>query len=320
MGNASTSASGEDVIILGCVAYSEEISTIWEGMRQYFLRAGVPFDFVMFTSYDRQMEALVNGHIDIAWNGPLAHVRLHKRTKGKCISMGMRDCDRDFSTHLIVPKDSPIQSISDLRGKRIATGAYDSPQAYLMPLQAIQDSPDGEAILKSLTIVRFDRDLGKHGDTAAGELEVLRALSEGEVEAGFVSDVMWQRALAAGDVNQKKKPQMRAVPGVVPAFDHCQFDAMPTLSEKKRLAFANALFAMSMADPDQKRVMKSEGIRDRWMPHREEGYQAMHRALASEEPAPFPGAVDTEEKHRFAALELRPTVGFPNTKFVRACT
>lgn len=313
-------SSPKDVIMLGCVAYSDSVGSIWEGMRQYFLAAGVPFDFCMFTSYDRQLEALVNGHIDIAWNGPLAHVRLKRRTGGKSLSLGMRDCDRDFATHLVVRADAGVRALADLAGKRLATGSFDSPQAYLMPLQAVAAAPGGAALLKSIDLVRFDRDLGKHGDTAAGELEVLRALSAGEVDAGFVSNVMWERALARKEVNGKGQRRLELVPGAVPAFDHCQFDAMPTLSEAKRTAFSDALFAMSMADAAQRKVLQEEGIRKQWEPPREEGYAAMHAALAGEEVGPFPAPLDTVDAHRFRSLDVRGLEGYGPTKFERACT
>lgn len=317
---ASSSKRDDGTIILGCVAYAESIGTIWEGMRQYFVAAGVPFDFVMFTSYDRQMEALVGGHIDIAWNGPLAHVRLQKRTGGKSVSLGMRDCDRDFRTHLVVRKDAGIKAVADLKGKRLALGCFDSPQACVLPLQALSAAPDGAELLKSLHVVRFDRDVGKHGDTAAGELEVLRALGAGEVDAGFVSDVMWKRGLADGSVNGKGKGQLLVIDGVVPPFDHCQFDAMPTLPAAKRDAFAKALFAMSMANPEHAAVMKLEGVSERWEQPREEGYAAMRAALGAESARPFPPPLDTPDAHRFASLDVRGEHGVKATKFERACT
>jgi len=36
---------------------------------------------------------------------------------------------------------------------------------------------------------------GKHGDTAMGEVEVIKALEGGQVDAGLVSDLMWSRAV-----------------------------------------------------------------------------------------------------------------------------
>ena len=307
-----------EAIIVGCVAYADSIASIWEGMRQYFITVGVAFDFVMFTTYDRQVEALVNGSIDIAWNGPLAHVRVQKRTGGQSVSLGMRDVDRGFSTNLVVRADAGIKDVAGLAGKKLAVGTYDSPQACVLPLQALA-AVDGGALLKQIHVTRFDRDLGKHGDTAAGELEVIRALVEGEVDAGFVSGVMFDRAVGAGDVNAGSRNRLEVVPGACRPFDHCQFDAMPTLSEEKRLAFSTALFAMDWGDADQRRVMQQEGIRAKWETPREEGYAAMRDALANEEAVPFPPPHDTPEQHRFASLEVRTKAGFPATEFVRSC-
>lgn len=310
----------KDVLMLGCVAYSNAVASIWEGMRQYFLSVGVAFDFTMFTTYDRQVEALLSGQIDVAWNGPLAHVRVQKRTGGTSLSLGMRDVDQDFKSHLIVRNDAGITDLKSLAGKRLATGTYDSPQACIYPLEALASAPGGAALLKSLHVVRFDRDLGKHGDTAAGELEVIRALSEGEVDAGFVSDVMWTRALAAADVDAKALSVLTVDgAGVTPPFDHCQFDALKTIAPAKRKAFESALFAMKFSDPDQRKVMVDEGIQKEWARPRESGYDAMRSALDTEPVEPFPPARDVPGSHRFASLEVREVSGFPASEFVRSC-
>lgn len=41
----------------------------------------------------------------------------------------------------------------------------------------------------------FDVDLGKHGDTALGEVKALEALLEGQADAGLLSKMMWTRGL-----------------------------------------------------------------------------------------------------------------------------
>lgn len=249
------------------------------------------------------------GSIDIAWSGPMAHVRIQKRCSGDSFSLGCRDADIGFGADLVVRKDSGISAVSDLVGKRLATGTYDSPQAYVLPLHALPAD-----VLKQVHVVRFDRDLGKHGDTAAGELEVIRALVEGEVEAGFVSGIMFEGA------SQADKAELKIIPGVVPRFNHCMFDARPGLSAAKREAFSKALSAMTMSDPDQKHVMQQEGISKQWEASPpEEGWDAMRAALANEDAVPFPPPLDTPAKHRFASLEVRTKAGFPATEFVRSC-
>ena len=106
-------------ILLGAVAYDPKVVSIWEGIRAYFRDAGVDCDFALFSNYERQVEELLAGHIDIAWNTPLGHVRVQKRTGGRSQSLGMRDSDRDFHAKVIVRRDAQIRSLSDLAGKTI---------------------------------------------------------------------------------------------------------------------------------------------------------------------------------------------------------
>lgn len=46
----------------------------------------------------------------------------------------MRDTDCDLTSLIVVKSDSGIADIADLKGKTIAVGAIDSPQATLVPL------------------------------------------------------------------------------------------------------------------------------------------------------------------------------------------
>src|SRR4051812_40767577 len=95
-------------ILLSAVAYDAKVVPIWEGIRDHFKSEGVDFDFALFSNYERQVEELLAGHVDIAWNTPLAHVRVQRRTEGKSLSLGMRDSDRDFRAKVVVRKDAGI--------------------------------------------------------------------------------------------------------------------------------------------------------------------------------------------------------------------
>ena len=46
----------------------------------------------------------------------------------------------------------------------------------------------------------------------------------------------------------------------VPLFDHCQFDALPTLPAVKRQAFQQALLSMDWSCPEERVVMEMEGM------------------------------------------------------------
>ncbi|MGZ3474295.1 MAG: phosphate/phosphite/phosphonate ABC transporter substrate-binding protein, partial [Polyangiales bacterium] len=232
---------------------------------------GVAFDFALFSNYERQVEQLLKGHIDIAWNTPLAHVRVKRKTEGKSRSLGMRDSDRDFRSKIVVRKDSGITSIEQLAGKTLAVGSRDSTQARILPLQFLREA--GVA-LDQVKLLPFDTDLGKHGDTGTSELDVLAALHDGRAQAGAVGDLIWVLEQAAGKID----PKVVEVLWTTPGFDHCMFDALPSLPDAKVEAFRKALFAMKWDDPKSRRLLELEGLKE-WMEPREEGYESLKRAL-----------------------------------------
>src|SRR5260221_12258663 len=89
--------SKETVLLLGAVAYDPKVVTIWEGFKAYFARQGLGMDDVLYSNYERQVEALIDGHIHVAWNSPLAWVRARRRALARGLearAIAMRDTDR----------------------------------------------------------------------------------------------------------------------------------------------------------------------------------------------------------------------------------
>src|SRR5215471_1345751 len=120
-------------IAVGAVAYDAKVVTIWEMINDFFRARGIPSDYVLFSNYEAQVEALLNGAIDIAWNTNLAYIRVHRRTRGSCKVLAMRDTDLAFTTVIIAGTDSGINKLSDLKGKRVGFGSRDSGQAAILP-------------------------------------------------------------------------------------------------------------------------------------------------------------------------------------------
>src|SRR5688500_4570333 len=124
-------------LLLGAVAYDPKVVTIWEGFQRWFARRGLDLDVVLYSSYERQVESHLRGHVHLAWNSPLAWIeadRVAAARGRKARAVAMRDTDRDLTSLVVVRTDSPAKGLADLRGKRVATGAADSPQAHLIPL------------------------------------------------------------------------------------------------------------------------------------------------------------------------------------------
>ncbi len=264
-----------NMLVMGAVAYAPKVVTIWEGFRQFFEANGLPFDFVLYSNYERQVEALFDGSIHVAWNSPLAWLRAERMGKavGKPVStIAMRDSDRDLTSLIVVRADADIRQIADLSGRTVAVGAVDSPQATLLPLYCLHRQ--GIKAGEDFAIQRHDQLGGKHGDHIGGEREAARALLAGKADAA---------CMIAGNhllfTNEGTLPAgSTRILAETPRYDHCNFtvaaDAPPSLVARMR----ELLLGMSWEDPALRPLLELEGLRQ-WMPERVEGYRDLDAAV-----------------------------------------
>lgn len=265
----------EKPLTIGAVAYSPRVVPIWEGMRDYFREAGVPIDYVLFSNYDRQVFALLNRHIDIAWNTNLAWVKVHRRTGGNCRALAMRDADEAFTTVIVARADSGCESLTDLRGKRLALGSADSTQAAILPLHYLREA--GVDAARDCTLVRFDLDVGKHGDTGTSELDVLHALRDGRADAGALGLATWTRQAGEGRVDAR---QIRPI-WTSPGYCHCNFTVLADFPEDSGRRWTEALLGMHYDQPRWRELMDLEGVK-RWVrvdPAMLKGYESLFAAV-----------------------------------------
>jgi ABC-type phosphate/phosphonate transport system substrate-binding protein len=262
----------EKPILIGAVAYDSRVVPIWEGMREYFREAGPPIDYVLYSNYDRQVQALSDGHIDIAWNTNLAWAKVYLRTHGKCRVLAMRDVDARYKTVVVSRADRSVPTLSDTRGKRLALGSADSAQAAILPVHYLQ-----EAGVTECALVRFDLDVGKHGDTGTSELEVLHALATGQADAGALGEATWLREVA----ERRADPALLRVIWTSPGYCHCNFTVMDSFPEELGRRWTESLLAMDYENPRWRGLMDLEGLK-RWIrPDRAilEGYQVLLDAI-----------------------------------------
>jgi phosphonate transport system substrate-binding protein len=265
-------------IWVGAVAYDPKVVTIWEGMRRYFHEeAGVPVEIVLFQSYETQVGTLLAQpgtpapRIDIAWNTNLAYLQAVEFSAGRCQPIAMRDTDRGWTTKIVAPAGGAMRTIGDLRGHTLALGSRDSGHAAILPVHflAAEDLIE-ERDYRSL---RFNTDVGKHGDTGASELEVLKAVLDGTADAGALGSPLWAAVQERGIVPAGALAEV----WTSPPYSHCMFTAAPGLDEQIRQRFADALYGMSWDDPVHRAVLDAEGLR-RWMPPDADGYGSLSEA------------------------------------------
>ena len=263
-------------ILVGAVVYDPKVVVIWDIIKDFFEAQGCPIDYVFYSNYELQVQALLDGHIHIAWNSPLAWLDAQRRSGNKCRAIAMRDTDRDRVTHLLVRRDGGINSTADLRGKTVATGAKDSPQATLLPLHLLQSY--GLTPHQDFKVRRFDVLVGKHGDHIGGELEALKSLQRGESDACAVLDLNWERWQADGTA----EAGALQVLATTQPFDHCNFTVHESFPREVEEHWKSTLFTMSYDNPDHREMMDMEGLHE-WLPGRTSGYAALSEAVAQQQ-------------------------------------
>ncbi|HEY7431829.1 MAG TPA: PhnD/SsuA/transferrin family substrate-binding protein [Streptosporangiaceae bacterium] len=262
-------------LVLGAVAYDPKVVTIWDGFRVWLREQGLAFDYVLYSNYERQVEELVAGRIQLAWNSPLAWVRAMRLARAAGVTLGpvvMRDTDCDLSSVIVVRQDSAAQSVKDLRGLTVATGAVDSPQATLLPLTLLRDA--GLQPAADVQVRRFDVGVGLHGDHIGGERDAAQALAAGQVDAACMIDsnlLLFARegVLPSGTAR---------IVAQTPPYDHCTMTAGPAADADLVEEFRELLLGMSYADPELRPLLDLEGLHE-WRPARLTGYRQLEDAV-----------------------------------------
>ncbi|MBI3447509.1 MAG: PhnD/SsuA/transferrin family substrate-binding protein [Acidobacteria bacterium] len=262
-------------LILGAVAYDPKVVTIWEGFKSWFLDRDLPFDFVLYSNYERQVEGLLSGEVQVAWNSPLAWIEAERaslRVSRRASALAMRDTDRDLTSIVVVKAGSKIRSLGDLAGKSVAVGASDSPQATLIPLLLIAEA--GPRPERDFRLERHDVLVGKHGDHVGGERDAARALMAGRADAACLLDANLLAFAQEGTL----PPGSTRVLAQTPPFDHCNFTVLDEAPADLVRRFVDLLLGMTYEDPAVRPLLDLEGLK-RWLPGRVEGYAQLNRAV-----------------------------------------
>ncbi len=262
-------------LILGAVAYDPKVVTIWDGFQKWFAQHDFDFDYILYSNYERQVAGHFAGHFHVAWNSPLAWLqaeRIAAQTGRTVKAIAMRDTDCDLTSVIAVRNDSPIRSIEDLRGKTVAVGASDSPQATLIPLLHLAEA--GLEPEKDFSVRLFDVLVGKHGDHIGGERHAAKALIEGTVDAACMIDGNHLLFTREGTLPSNST----RILAQTAEYDHCNFTVLNGAPQESVTRFCDLLMSMSYDDPQVRPLLDLEGLKQ-WKPGRTEKYALLARAV-----------------------------------------
>jgi ABC-type phosphate/phosphonate transport system substrate-binding protein len=251
-------------------------------MRRYFHEeARLPVEVVLFQSYEAQVAALLAQpgetlpRIDIGWNTNLAYVQADAWSDHRCRPIAMRDTDVGWTTKIVAVTGGPIAGLTDLKDRTLALGSRDSGHAAILPVYFLQR--EGLVEAKDYKTLRFNTDLGKHGDTGRSESDVVRAVLDGRADAGAIGSPFWKAVRAQHLVPEGALTEI----WTSRPYNHCMFTARSDLDPALERQFAKALFEMSYDNPMHRAVLEAEGLRQ-WLAPQLEAYAELREASAQQ--------------------------------------
>lgn len=270
-----TNAAWKDDLLLGAVAEDPAVVTIWDAFKAWLNRRGLPFDYILYTNYDRMVADLIDGRIDVAWNTPLAWIRAQRMAEkvGKQLdAVAMRDIDRDLTSLIAVSADSDIKSVDDLKGKVFGVGSRDSVESLIMPCGVLQDAglvPGDDFQLRYYSDV-----LGLHGGDQAGEVRAAQALVAGEVDAAGLATGNYEQYVEDGTI----PAGATRVLAHTPLYDHCNMTVSASAPRELIQRMRELFVEMDSTDPELREAMELQVVK-KWQPARLTHYGTLRRAV-----------------------------------------
>jgi len=196
---------------------------------------GAPFEARLVASYGELADELATGRVDFAWLPPLHAARLARHSGVALLVQAQRAGRSGYHSVLFGPPRSPLQSLRDLAGKRLAFVHRHSASGYLV----------AASLLAREGIVLAGPPLfcGSHAAVVAAVREgradagVTFCTFAGEPEAGEIVTAGWTQAEAGSG----EPMRLLAVAGQVPADTVC---AWPGVSREQRLSMSRLLLEL----------------------------------------------------------------------------
>ena len=202
---------------------------------------GKKVDLVVTTDYSSMIEAMRFGRIDIAYFGPLSYVLAKGKADIEPFAAMVSDGKPTYRSVVIANANANVNSLSDIKGKKVAFGDRASTSSHLIP----------KTLMAEAGVVN-DRDYQQHfvGSHDAVAVNV----ANGNAEVGGLSEVIWKTLL------ERKLVDAGKVKVIAYSKEYPQYpwtmrsDLKPELKDKIRTTFVN------LKDPAVLKNFKADGF------------------------------------------------------------
>ena len=238
----SAPALAQDVLRISAIPDEAptELQRKFKPLGDYLAKeTGMKVQFTPVTDYAAVVEALATKKIDMAWLGGFTYVQTKIRTNGTANPIIQRVEDEKFTSVFIVPADSSLKTLSELKGKTIAFGSPSSTSGHLMPRYFLMQAgvnPD-----KDFKNIAFS---GAHDATVA-------FVASGKADVGALNASVWTKLNETKNPNALKSKVLSTTP---PYFDYnwtVRGDLDPVTVKK----ITDAFLRLDASNPNHKELM-----------------------------------------------------------------
>jgi phosphonate transport system substrate-binding protein len=224
-------------------------------------KTGMDVQFTPVTDYAAVVEGVATKKIDLAWLGGFTFVQARLRSDGQVVPIVQRAEDEKFTSRFIVPVDSPIKTIADLKGHTFAFGAPSSTSGSLMPRYfLLQQGIDAS---KDFKTVAFS---GAHDATVA-------FVASGRAEAGVLNASVMDKLVEAHNPNAEKV----RVLATTPTFYDYNWTVRPGMDPALVKKLTDAFLALDPAVPAQKEILDLQRA-SKFIPTKASNYDGIEAA------------------------------------------
>ena len=222
---------------------------------------GLDVQFTPVTDYAAVVEGLASRKIDLAWLGGFTFVQAKLRTEGGATPLVQRAEDEKFTSKFIVPADSPVKTLADLKGRSFAFGAPSSTSGSLMPRHFLLQA--GIVPERDFKTVAYS---GAHDATVA-------FVASGRADAGVLNASVWDKLTEAANPNAARVRVLATTP---PYYDY-NWTARPGLDLALARKITDAFVKLDPANPEHKEVMALQRA-SKFIPTKTSNYDGIEAA------------------------------------------
>lgn len=242
-----------------------ELQRKFKPLGEYLAKeTGLRVEFIPVTDYAAVVESLATDKIDMAWLGGFTFVQTKIRTNGTAIPIVQRKEDEIFTSRYIVPMNSDVKTLADLKGKTFVFGAPSSTSGHLMPrFFLIQAGLNPDVDFKNIAFS------GAHDATVA-------FVASGKAQAGVLNASVWDKLVETGNDNAKKV----RVLGTTPTYFDYNWTVRGNLDPALIKKITAAFLKLDASVPGQKELLDLQRA-SKFIPTQATNYDGIEKAARS---------------------------------------